>query len=101
MQSLAARHKWRRATRNFAVGDAVLVMDPNLPRGKWVFGRVVATHPGQDQLVRVVTVKTDVGVYLRPIHRLCLLEPVETSSAQSSGGPAPGENGSATQTLTV
>jgi hypothetical protein len=93
-QTLAARRKWTRATRNFAVGDAVLVADPNLPRGKWTFGRVTAVHPGQDRLVRVVTVKTENGSYLRNIHRLCLLEPAEIPRKDVQ--PDAGENGAAT-----
>ena len=95
-QSLAARRKWKKPTRNFAVGDSVLVSDPNLPRGRWTLGRVIAVHPGRDNLVRVATVKTDSGTYLRPIHRLCLLEPANVPKLNDQ--PAPGENGAATKT---
>eukprot|EP00117_Sycon_ciliatum_P010777 scpid92427/ scgid12535/ len=46
----------------------------NLPRGSWIRGRVVATHPGKDGRVRVVDVKTQAGTYRRPVARLCKLD---------------------------
>ena len=37
----------------------------------------LSTHPGQDELVRVVTVRTQHEEYKRPIAKLCSLEEVE------------------------
>ena len=67
--------KWRTKERKFVVGEAVLVVEPNLPRYEWRTGRVYEVFPGDDGLVRVV--RTPVGTYLRPIYRLCLLEPMK------------------------
>ena len=51
------------------------MVEPNLPRYEWRTGRVYEVFPGDDGLVRVV--RTPVGTYLRPIYRLCLLEPMK------------------------
>ena len=37
--------------------------------------RVINVHPGSDQIVRVVTVKTSQGTYKRPIMKVALLSP--------------------------
>ena len=46
-------------------GDVVLVAKPNQPGGVWPLGRIVCTHPGQDGLVRAVTVRTQHREYKR------------------------------------
>ena len=58
--------KWNVATRDFKVGDIVCVREESLFPTKWPLARVVQTHPGQDGKVRVVTIKTQSGVYKRP-----------------------------------
>ena len=74
LHNLQRRTKWRRPQPNFDIGDLVLVLDTSLlRRGRWPLGRVTATHPGPDGQVRVVTVKTGVGEYVRPITKLCQL----------------------------
>ena len=37
-------------------------------------------HPGKDNLVRVATVKTNTGVYTRPVTKLALLLPSESEN---------------------
>jgi hypothetical protein len=44
--------KWQRKERQFKVGDIVLLVDDNLPRGKWNMARVVEVFPGKDGIVR-------------------------------------------------
>ena len=56
----------------------MLVAEPNQPRGIWPLSRIVSTHPGQDGMVRAVTVRTQYGEYKRPITKLCFLEEAET-----------------------
>jgi transposase InsO family protein len=72
--SLQLRSKWRNIQQNLVVGDVVLVVEENQPRNVWSLGRVVATYPSADGLVRSVDVCTKSGTYRRPIHKLCLLE---------------------------
>lgn len=74
LPSLAARKKWTTSSRNFAVGDVVLVINSQTARGHWPLGRIVAVHPGQDGRVRVVDVKIGDTVFVRSVTTLCPLE---------------------------
>ena len=49
--SLSARKKWRRDQPNFKVGDVVIVMSTENPRGKWPLGHIVKVLPGKDDRV--------------------------------------------------
>ena len=60
---------------NLQHGDIVSIRDDNAVRDHWKFGRVVATHPGRDNIARVVTVRTADGKHREePVSRVCLLE---------------------------
>ncbi|KAL0850698.1 hypothetical protein ABMA28_006643 [Loxostege sticticalis] len=56
-----------------AVGDLVLIVDGNLPRGSWPRGRIVSLFPGRDNIVRVAEVSTAGGVFRRPCKKLVRL----------------------------
>ena len=45
LQQLQARIKWTRSKRNFKVRDVVLLKENQSPRNRWPLGKVVATHP--------------------------------------------------------
>ena len=70
--ALQQRQKWVREKGNLAIGDLVLVVDDNSPRGRWLIGRVIKTFPGPDDRVRVAEIKT--STLTRQISKLCLLE---------------------------
>ena len=76
LPTLQQRQKWVKESRNVAVDDVVLVID-DMPRNKWLLGRVMEIYPGKDKLVRSAKVKVVTGELTRPIHKLCLLETVE------------------------
>ena len=73
LTQLSVRNKWRNTEQNMHVDDLVTIQDDNLPPGKWMMGRVLETHPGQDGLVRVVTLKTKSGIVKRPVVKLSIL----------------------------
>ena len=58
VSALHERQKWHRPRRNAQVGDLVLVVDQNLPRGNWHLGRIVRVLHGKDGLGGTVEVKT-------------------------------------------
>ena len=58
LSTLQQRFKWSTRHQNLQVADLVLIRDENQPPTKWAMGRVIAVHPGADQLVRVVTLRT-------------------------------------------
>lgn len=64
--------RWKPAI-NVEVGKLVVIRDENLPPMKWRMGRIVQLHPGDDGIVRVVTLKTATGLMKRAVERLCLL----------------------------
>ena len=66
----------------------VVVKEDNLPRLYWKLGRIIATHPGPDGIIRVATVKTDTGEYKRCIKRLCPL-PIEPLAQTNTRAPSP------------
>ena len=71
---LTPRQIWREENNNLKVGDMVLLTDRNIPSGEWPLARITKCFPGDDNMVRVVEIKTRSGTYVRPIVKLCLLE---------------------------
>ena len=50
--SLNSRPKWTSDTRDLKVGEVVLVIQPDTPRGRWPLGRIVEVHSGRDGRTR-------------------------------------------------
>ena len=90
--SLVYRQKWHEKERDVQVNDVVLILDSDTFRGQYRLGIVQKTHPGQDGIIRVVTVgyknfRVDEKVYQykgqpyttvkRRVQRLVLLVPIE------------------------
>jgi len=73
LSRLQSRPKWWIHKGNINVNDVVLIKDDNVPPLQWKLGRVVQVHPGADNLVRAVTVKTTDGEYRRAISKLAPL----------------------------
>ena len=71
---ITTRKKWNIATRNFVVGDLVLIADKNIPRSNWLLARITEIHRSKDNVIRVVKLKTKFGTYTRPAANLSLLE---------------------------
>ena len=74
LPTLQVRQKWLCPKRNLKVGDLVLVKHDTTARLRWPLGLIVNTYPGSDGLVRSVQVKTQSGLYDRPVDKICLLE---------------------------
>ena len=56
------------------MGEVVLIISPDTPRGSWPMGRVVVSYPGDEGRVRVVKDQVGQGTLIRPISKLCPLE---------------------------
>ncbi|XP_039435934.2 uncharacterized protein LOC120417801 [Culex pipiens pallens] len=73
LPELQQRTKWLK-TKQIKEGSLVLLVDHNAPPLQWPLGRIVATHPGDDGVTRVVTVKTaNGGEFKRAVTEICLL----------------------------
>jgi hypothetical protein len=68
--TMQQRFKWVMKRENLEVGDLVTIQDDNLPPMKWKMGRVIDVHPGDDSLVRDVTLKTQSGEMERSVVKL-------------------------------
>lgn len=84
IHSLQVRTKWTQATSNVKVGDLVLVRNANLPPSKWLLGRITVCHPGTDERIHVVTIKTAFSELKRPITQICSTESTPTTEKSSS-----------------
>lgn len=66
LNELQQRIKWLPSKpHGIGVGDFVILKEDNTPPLHWITGKVIATHPGDDGVVRVVTVKTVSETYKR------------------------------------
>ncbi|XP_062704179.1 uncharacterized protein LOC134286565 [Aedes albopictus] len=72
LPELQNRQKWHHLTK-IKPGALVLLIDKNAPPAQWLLGRIVALHTGQDNVTRVVTVKTNRGECKRAVTEICLL----------------------------
>lgn len=73
LNNLQQRSKWVKPTPNIEVNDLVVLKEDNLPPLHWKLARVVEVHPGSDNHVRVVTIRTSSGVMKRLVTKLCPL----------------------------
>ena len=74
LPTLTRRTKWLLPTSPIDVGSVVIIVDSALPRGCWPKGIVTNTFPGRDGIVRVAEVKTQFGLFRRPVAKLAKLD---------------------------
>lgn len=82
LHQLQQRQKWNKIQRNPQVGDIVLIRDELSPPTRWPLARIEELHPGRDDLVRVVTLRTATSVFKRSIDRLIWLPMDDPENAQ-------------------
>ena len=83
--SLVPQYKWHKSQRNICIDDVVLISEENALVSDYKLGQVVGVKTSKDGLVRSARVrcmnKTEdklTSVFLdRPIHKLCVIVPVE------------------------
>ena len=71
--NLQCRNKWFKRRENLSVGDIVLIIDNSIARSQWNMAIVENIYPGKDGLVRSARIRSKIGIYDRPITKLCLL----------------------------
>lgn len=70
LSRLQQRPKWTKTTQNLQVGDLVLIKESTTQPTFWPLARIVKVHPGDDGLVRVVTVRTQKSEFKRCVTKL-------------------------------
>jgi hypothetical protein len=73
LNSLQQRMKWFKEHENISINQIVLIKDDRLPPTRWALGRVTQVHPGKDNIIRVVTLRTALGSVVRPVSKVCPL----------------------------
>ncbi|XP_071581642.1 uncharacterized protein [Temnothorax nylanderi] len=73
LQALNSRQKWRTKDDNPRVGDLCSVRGEQTAPTKWPLARVTAIHPGEDEQVRVVTIRNAITTLKRPMMKIILL----------------------------
>ena len=78
LPTLMRREKWTQASENLQMGDVVLMVDDQAPRGYWPLATVTRAFAGEDGHVRSVELRTGSGLtYRRPVNKVCILERTE------------------------
>ena len=75
---LQRRQKWSTTSKNLAVGDVVLAVDPTTPRTHWPVARVIEIKRSNDGLVRSATIKSIYWTLVHPVNKLVKLFTPET-----------------------
>jgi hypothetical protein len=72
---LSKRKRWQEFVKDLEVGELVLQIDPNVPRGQWKLAIVEEVYPSDsDNKIWRCRIKTSDGTYDRPITQLVSLE---------------------------
>ena len=73
LHTLQSKTKWQHQKPDLQVDDVVIVKPDSHFHCHWPTARIIATHPGADGIVRVVTLTTASGTYKRPVAKVSLL----------------------------
>ncbi|XP_066599989.1 uncharacterized protein [Prorops nasuta] len=73
LNELQRRQKWAKPGTQIKPGMIVIVIDKQQSCMRWPLGRIIDVHPGEDGIVRVVTVRTSAGIFKRNSTLLCPL----------------------------
>uniref|UniRef100_A0A4Y0BGQ3 Integrase catalytic domain-containing protein n=1 Tax=Anopheles funestus TaxID=62324 RepID=A0A4Y0BGQ3_ANOFN len=73
LSTLQPRSKWFKQPVTIKEGQLVMLRDQATKPMEWPLARIVKTHPGADGIVRVVTLQTKTGQYIRPVSKISIL----------------------------
>ena len=74
LTTLQHRPKWHDNKQQHAVNELVIIKEDNTPAMLWQLARITKLFDGKDKIVRLVQVKTQMGLYIRPVSRLVPME---------------------------
>lgn len=78
LSEMNVRSKWSKGSSDLVrVGSLVVLREDNLPPLRWSLGRIVEVYPGDDGVIRVVSLKTEKGVFKRGVKKISPL-PIDT-----------------------
>lgn len=77
LHTMQQRQKWTKESENMKIGDIVYITSENTLPLQWPMGRIIDTHSGNDNIIRVVSIKTQNSILKRPILKLIKIPMVE------------------------
>ncbi|KMQ87813.1 hypothetical protein RF55_12812 [Lasius niger] len=81
IHGLTTKAKWLKVSATPNVGALCLVKSETSPPSRWPLARIAQLHPGDDGVVRVVTVRTPSSELVRPLTKIVLLPGTDQSTA--------------------
>ena len=85
LTTIRHRPKWQDNKQQYAVNDIVIIKEDNTPPMLWPLARITKIFDGNDKIVRVVQVRTQMGPYIRPVSRLVPLEKEKQNLSYPNG----------------
>uniref|UniRef100_A0A182YRV4 DUF5641 domain-containing protein n=1 Tax=Anopheles stephensi TaxID=30069 RepID=A0A182YRV4_ANOST len=81
LQKLQARSKWlTKGKEQVRVGQLIIIHEDNVQPSRWPLARITKTHPGRDNIIRVISAKTIKGNEVtRPIAKIGLIPEIDRS----------------------
>ena len=73
LHQLQQRNKWKQQMQPITPGLLVIIKEDHTKPMTWPMGRIVEVHPGKDDVIRVVTIKTLKGLIKRTLTSLYIL----------------------------
>ncbi|GAB1860693.1 Integrase catalytic domain-containing protein [Camponotus japonicus] len=73
LQTLSSRPKWAKSEAGPNIGDLCLVRSETTPPTRWPLARITKLHPGDDNVVRVATLRTASSELVRPLTKIVLM----------------------------
>lgn len=73
LNELNIRQKWNKGSMNPKLGMLVLLKEDNVPCMQWPMARIHQLHPGNDGVVRTVTLKIGDNLLKRPMKKIAIL----------------------------
>ena len=84
LNELNIRQKWKTGQHGIKEGTIVLLKEENLPSMQWALARVIKIHPGNDGVIRTVTVKTANSELKRNVKNLSPLPVIDNEINEQS-----------------
>lgn len=79
IHSLTSRPKWIKDHRSPEVGTLCLIRSDITPPTRWPLARIIKTHPGEDGVIRVITLRTASSELVRPLTKIIVLPANDTA----------------------
>ncbi|XP_029673765.1 uncharacterized protein LOC115241933 [Formica exsecta] len=80
LHGLTSRPKWLEPEAAPNIGTLCLLRSETTPPSRWPLARIIKLHPGDDDIVRVVTIRTPTTELIRPLTKFVLLLSITETS---------------------